>query len=96
VNELSTDGKTLKGKPEVLGEQPVPILLCHNKYTQTGQGLNACNGSDMLTSMVVTCWHLSTLPTAQPHLEQESTLGHDTVRPTITILSSKCHQNNYN
>jgi len=64
---LSTGGKTLKGKPEVLGEQPVPILLCHNKYTQTGQRLNPCNGSDML----------STPPTSQqPHLEQESTLGH--------------------
>ena len=80
---LCTGGKTLKGKPE----HPVPIVLCHHKYIQTGQWLNPCNGSDMLT--------LSTPPTAQPHLEQESTLGLYTVRPAIIILSSKLHQNNY-
>jgi hypothetical protein len=44
---LRTGGKTPKRKPEVLAEQPVPILLCHHKYTQTGQGLDPCK--------VVTC-----------------------------------------
>jgi hypothetical protein len=48
---LSNGGKTLKRKPEVLGEQPVPILLCHHKYIHTGQGLSPCNGSDMLTTI---------------------------------------------
>jgi hypothetical protein len=83
----------LKGKPEVLGEQPV----CPNTtsppppqlYTATGQGLNPCSGSsDMLTTNNPT--H-STAP-----LEQESCLGHYTVRPAITILCSELHQNNCN
>lgn len=50
---------------------------------------------DWTHAMVVTCWQLSTPPTAQPHLGKESTLGHYTVRPAITILSSKFCQNNY-
>lgn len=44
---LCTGRKTLKGKPE----HPVPIVLCHHKYIQTGQWLNPCNGSDMLTTI---------------------------------------------